>query len=78
MWAKQMKGHCFALRDPWAGPREAGAAEVVSGALSCSRGHLPNLGQVKVLGERMGGGRRQGECMSLEAKRDARKPRNSI
>lgn len=57
MWAKQLKGHRFALCDLWAGPGEAGAAEAVSGTLSYSRGHLPNSRQVKVLGERMGGGK---------------------
>ena len=50
MWAKQLKGHCSALCDLRAGHEEAGAAEAISGTLSCSRGYLPNVGQVKVMG----------------------------
>lgn len=78
MWAKQLQGHRFALRDLWAGPGEAGAAEADSGTLGYSGGHLPNLGHVKVPGERMGGGKCQGECICQpEAKREAEKARNS-
>lgn len=56
MWAEWLKGHCFAWCDLRAGHRGTGAAEALSGTLSCSRGCLPNAGHAKVMGH---DGRRQ-------------------
>ena len=56
MWAEWLKGHCFARCDLRAGHGGTGAAEALSGTLSCSRGCLPNAGHAKVMGQ---DGRRQ-------------------
>lgn len=79
MWAKQLKGHCFALHDLWAGHGEAGAAEAIARTLSCSRQCLPNLGQVKV-GRGWERVNIKGDARPLEDKRekDAEKARNRI
>ena len=82
MWAKQPKGHRFALRDPWAGRGEAGAVEAVPGTLGCPGGHLISLiwGGRRYWGRGWEGADVKGDTPlgipKLEPKRDSEKGRD--